>query len=134
MSARQPRWRRRDEGTKMTDRSTRADVDIGGDTFVAASVHANASDHRAEFQTAQPFKHTVIEPFFTDRMAIQLLADFPRFDPEKARNEFGRVGRKAVNERLATISPAYAELAAYLQSDPFLQLMSLLTGIADFIP
>src|SRR5690242_18359501 len=83
-----------------------------GETFVDPAIDLDADRHRGTFQRAEPFRHLVLEPFFVEPIAVQLLADFPPFDDEKAKDEFGRIGRKAVNERLAAISPTYARLAA----------------------
>jgi Rps23 Pro-64 3,4-dihydroxylase Tpa1-like proline 4-hydroxylase len=89
---------------------------------------------RAKFESARPFKHLVIEHFLKKDVAEALLRDFPAFDPKRALNEFGEVGKKAVNERIETLSPSYAAVADYLKSAAFLGLMSDLTGIPDLMP
>jgi hypothetical protein len=105
----------------------------GMDAIFDPAVNAAADEYRSRFQRAEPFKHVVVEPFFAAAMAEQLVADFPPFSNERAINEFGVVGGKAVNEKLAAISPAYARLAGHLQSAQFLQLISHLTGIPDLL-
>lgn len=101
---------------------------------VAPRVAAKADEYRDGFQGAKPFRHLVVDGFLDDAFARALVRDFPRFDPERAKNEFGEVGGKAVHEHLAKISPAYSALHAYLISESFLSLMSRMTGIADLRP
>jgi hypothetical protein len=100
---------------------------------VSAAVMAEAEAYGASFAAAKPFKHVVIEGFFEPAFAKAMLRDFPAFDPERARNEFGGIGNKAVNERIAGISPTYARFYSLLESPEFLGLMSRLTGIADLL-
>jgi len=92
--------------------------------------HLDGSDQlRERFCSARPFEHVCIDGFFDREIAETLLADFPAFADEAAADEFGRVGRKAVNTALAEISPAYARLSRYLTAEPFLDAMSAITGI-----
>jgi hypothetical protein len=100
---------------------------------VAASVFCNANRYRDEFIHAQPFKHIAIDEFFDAGFAERLLAEFPHFDPELARNEMGEVAGKAVNTRIREISPAYRELFETIGGKPFLELVSQITGIPDLI-
>jgi len=100
---------------------------------IARTVLANADRYRAAFQSARPFKHLCIDGFLEPEMAERALADFPAFDKKLAIDEYGRVGRKAVNSRLADISPFYRDVYRYLFSDEFLAAMSALTGIPDLI-
>ena len=104
------------------------------DGFVDQAVLAAADAIRSRFETAEPFKHAVVENFFHPALAEVLLRDFPAFDPERAKNEFGQIGGKAVNERIETISGAYRHLAAHIQSPEFLSLVGRLTGISDLLP
>lgn len=56
-----------------------------------------------QFQQSLPFRHAVVDGFLEPDVCERLLADFPTFDPEKARNEFGQIGAKAVNEQVSVI-------------------------------
>jgi Rps23 Pro-64 3,4-dihydroxylase Tpa1-like proline 4-hydroxylase len=105
-----------------------------GQSQVSNVNQADVGAYKEQFEGAQPFKHLIIEDFFNPAFAETLLTDFPVFDREKAMNEFGEVGGKAVNEAIAEISPAYSRLYTYLKSAQFLQLMSDLTGIPDLLP
>ncbi len=99
--------------------------------MISPSVIAKAAAYRERFQTAQPFKHVCIDKFFTDEAAEALLRDFPPFDREFARNEFGEYGGKAVISDIQHISRFYADIYGYLLSPEFLAAMSAVTGIED---
>ena len=86
-----------------------------------------------EFQHAKPFRHVAIDNFLSVECCEALLRDFPAFDEKRARDERGFVGRKAVVEHVADISPFYREFYEYICSSPFLVVMSKLTGIEDLI-
>ena len=89
---------------------------------------------RDAFQTAQPFRHALIDSFFEEQFAERLLAEFPAFDPALAKNEiYGGVWGKAVNTRIREIAPAYRELYELIASSPFLDFMSEITGISDLL-
>lgn len=92
-----------------------------------------AVDIQYQFQNALPFRHAVVDGFLQPDVCERLLADFPAFDPEKARNEFGHIGAKAVNERVKSISPFYQQFHDYINSQPFLDHISDITGIPDLI-
>jgi hypothetical protein len=100
---------------------------------VSASVAENADRYRSEFLNAKPFKHLVIENFFEDGFARRLLDEFPRFDPALARNEGGATGGKAVHTNIQSISSAYRQLYDTIAAEPFLGLVSRLSGIPDLI-
>ena len=64
-------------------------------------------DHRIpglsqSFASARPFRHVVIDGFLDDAFAHRLLAEFPPFDAQRALNEMGEVGGKAVVDGLVT--------------------------------
>ena len=101
--------------------------------YISESVAAKAERHRESFLHAEPFKHVVIEDFFESSFARRLLDEFPSFDPKLAMNEHGSIGGKAVNTRIREISPAYQELYEAISSQPFLDLISRLSGIPDLI-
>jgi hypothetical protein len=57
--------------------------------MISKAVIAQAANYRQTFQAAQPFKHVCIDGFFTKKVAEASLEEFPPFDREFARNEFG---------------------------------------------
>ena len=101
--------------------------------MIRPEVLAGAAAIREGFQRATPFRHVAIDGFLDVAAADALLADFPRFDPHKAVNEVGEVGRKAVIERVAGISRFYDAFFRYINSPAFLDAMAQLTGIPELI-
>jgi hypothetical protein len=99
--------------------------------MISDAVIDKAAGYREAFQTAQPFKHVCIDDFFTDPNAEAALRDFPPFDREFARNEFGEYGGKAVVSDIHGISPFYGALYNYLMSREFMAAMSQVTGIEN---
>lgn len=97
------------------------------------SVIDNALDIQHGFQSALPFRHALIKDFLQPEVCESLLADFPAFDPAKARNELGEIGGKAVFEKVSGISPRYKKFYEYINSKEFLDRMSELTGIPELI-
>lgn len=93
----------------------------------------DAAASREAFQSAKPFRHLSLEGFLEPSIAEALLAEFPRFNERKAMNEHGEVGRKAVVESVRELGPAYRSFYGYINSRPFLDAMSALTGIPDLI-
>jgi hypothetical protein len=86
-----------------------------------------------EFRDADPFPHVVIPDFFSRDVARRLLDDFPRFEERFARNEMGKVGKKAARRDVRDISEAYRELDDFLQTPQFLNLVSEIAGIPDLL-
>ena len=84
-----------------------------------------------QFVNNKPFKHVVIDNFFTPEFCQKLLDDFPDFDEKLATNEDGDVGRKAVHEHVSEISDAYKKLDELVKSDEFLKLVEGFTGIKN---
>lgn len=101
--------------------------------WVAPEVRSRADALGARFGSAHPFPHLVLEDFLRPELLRRLQAEFPPFDPERARNEYGEVGGKAVHEALGELGPAYAELDRLLRDPAFLALLSRLTGIPDLL-
>ena len=81
------------------------------------------------FRSAEPFRHVVIDDFFDEAFCQRLIDEFPPFDEEKAMNEDGYVGGKAVFEKIRALGDTYAELDALVQGEPFMGLVSTITGI-----
>lgn len=99
--------------------------------MLAQGVVKSLPEIRKRFSSGDPFPHVCVDEFLEPVAAEELLKDFPPFDPERARNEFGEVGPKCVVTDLQSISPSYARLHEYLGSDPFLAAVSEMTGIPD---
>src|SRR5215469_11257348 len=100
---------------------------------ISGAVLRNAEGHHDTFLHAEPFKHVVIEDFFEPSFAERLLTDFPVFDSRLATNEFGMTGRKAVNTNIREISAVYRRLYEAINSIPFLDLVSRISGISGLV-
>jgi Rps23 Pro-64 3,4-dihydroxylase Tpa1-like proline 4-hydroxylase len=102
---------------------------------ISPDVLESSPQHRHSFTHATPFKHTVIENFFEPAFAERLLAEFPVFNPELAKNEiYGGVWGKAVNTKIRQISPTYEQLYELIASAEFLDFMSQISGIPGLLP
>jgi hypothetical protein len=97
------------------------------------NLRSRAPALRDQFRHAQPFPHIVVDNFFDADFSRALIREFPAFDKEKARNEFGEHGRKAVFQDLPSISPTFASLDRLLRSGEFLELVGNLTGIPGLL-
>lgn len=102
--------------------------------MINTSVLENLNALRSQFLSAKPFRHVVIEDFFRTEIAEQMLREFPPFESERAMNEMGEVGGKAVFENIAEISSFYEQVSDYIKSPDFLLAISELTGIKDLLP
>lgn len=101
--------------------------------MIASEILARRDAIRGSYQQAKPFRHVCLDGFLEAPVAERLLAEFPPFDPQYARNEMGQVGGKAVHTDLANIGPAYREFYDYMRSPAFLGAMSRMLGIPDLL-
>lgn len=101
--------------------------------MISREILAGSDGIREAYQAAKPFRHVCLEGFLESSVAERLLAEFPAFDADRARNEMGEVGGKAVNTDLPGIGPAYREFYGYMCSRAFLDAMSRMLGIPDLL-
>jgi hypothetical protein len=101
--------------------------------MISATTHARLGEYAERFQRGDPFRHVVMDDFFDAAAVDGLLAQFPAFDPGRARNENGAIGNKAVYEQIRELGPAYAALDRLVASPAFLALMGELTGIPGLL-
>jgi Rps23 Pro-64 3,4-dihydroxylase Tpa1-like proline 4-hydroxylase len=90
-------------------------------------------DLHAAFRDAAPFKHVIIDEFLAPEFAEALLREFPAFSPDRARNEFGKIGNKATVQEILRLGGNYRRADLLVSSQPFLQLISEITGIPDLV-
>ncbi|MBZ5575249.1 MAG: 2OG-Fe(II) oxygenase [Acidobacteriia bacterium] len=101
---------------------------------IAQRVLQKVKAYRENFLRAEPFRHVAIDGFFEPEFAEELLAGFPVFNPELAKNEiYGGVWGKAVNTRIREIGPVYRRLYEAIESRAFLGVIEEITGIPDLI-
>jgi hypothetical protein len=90
----------------------------------------NKREIQKQFRQNMPFKHVVIEDFFTTEFCQKLLEEFPSFDEKLAMNENGDVGRKAVHEHVSDLGNSYKKLDEAIKSKDFIALIETYTGIS----
>jgi hypothetical protein len=88
---------------------------------------------RARFAGAEPFKHIVLDRFLDETFCQELIRQFPSFDPARALNERGEIGRKAALSDLPALGGAFAQFDALIRGPQFLDWMSRVTGIPELL-
>jgi hypothetical protein len=96
---------------------------------VNPAVSRNAAELSARFASARPFPHVVIDEFLSEPFCAEICRQFPAFSATGAVNEDGRVGGKAVQEKVRGLGPAFKRLDDLVQSEDFLDLVGRITGI-----
>ncbi|WP_339616274.1 2OG-Fe(II) oxygenase [uncultured Gilvimarinus sp.] len=86
-----------------------------------------------QFSHAKPFRHLVIDNFFTPEFCQSLLDKFPGFDDKHARDENGNIGRKATYDRVRSLGAPYVTLDDTVKSPDFLAWVSQITGIPELL-
>ncbi len=70
-------------------------------------------EFRDRFQSAKPFHHVVIDQLLAPEHCRRLVEEFPSFNPQQARNEFGEAGGVSagvkIDHRAAMFSRVVAE-------------------------
>lgn len=85
------------------------------------------------YSSAVPFRHVIIENFFTREFCDALEQSFPPFDEKLALNEDGKVGHKCVHEDLSKLGTPYQQLDRLIQSRAFLDWVGNITGIPNLL-
>ena len=101
--------------------------------IINSEVEEKLAQLKQRFASAEPFAHVVIDNFFTEEFCQALLDQFPSFDERLAMNENGQVGRKAVNEKVAQLGPAYRQIDQLASSESFREWIGELTGIDNLL-
>lgn len=92
-----------------------------------------AEELNQQFETAKPFRHLVLDDFFTDSFCKDLVDRFPPFDTSLAMNENGEVGGKCVHEQLAPLGGPYERIDELIQTREFLDWLGEVTGIEHLL-
>jgi hypothetical protein len=101
--------------------------------MLSPRLHDQADRFAARFRERDPFRHVVIDEFFSPDYCAQLLAQFPAFERGNARSEDGALGNKSTIEKIRALGPAFSALDDLVQSGEFLGLVGHITGIADLL-
>ena len=102
-------------------------------SLLQVGVLERVEEFRAEFAAGEPFPHIVIDNFLDPEYCCRLSDEFPAFDAEKARNEFGEIGGKAVHQNLPGLGPAYKDFDRMIRSRDFLTWVEAVTGISKLL-
>lgn len=92
-----------------------------------------AAELAARFAVREPFRHVVIDDFFSRAFCAQLLEQFPPFERGNARNEAGQLGNKSTVEKIRDLGSGYAALDDLLQTRAFLDLIGRITGVPELL-
>ena len=95
------------------------------------AVIERADEYARRFQAARPFRHVVIDDFFSADFCRDVCAQFPAFEERAAINENGEIGGKAVQEKVRGLGPAYRALDDLVRSAEFRDLVGRIAGIPD---
>lgn len=107
--------------------------DARSHSALSDAVVDRSADFAARFAEAEPFRHVVIDDFFSESFARSLLQQFPAFEQGEFRGEDGRPGHKSTFEQVRTLGGAYEQLDDCISSAGFLDLLGRITGIDGLI-
>ncbi len=102
-------------------------------TIIADHVLRDAQVHATSFATASPFRHVVIDDFFTEDHVARIEREFPAFERGSARDENGGLGNKSTIERIRGLGSSFRALDDLIRTPAFLDLVGQLTGIDDLL-
>lgn len=97
-------------------------------------LHAMAKSRQQEYLSADPFPHMYFDNFFNEEMLEQVLAEFPdlKAKPMLDYDEPGQLKKATQGEyRFGEYTKAFAH---FLNSQPFLEFLTHLTGIWTILP
>lgn len=102
-------------------------------SLISGNVLAHAPEYARHFARREPFRHVVIDDFFSAEYAARLLDEFPPFERGNARNENGQLGNKSTVERIREIGPGYIILDDLIRSRELLDLIGRITSISELL-
>ena len=103
------------------------------DELLGDDAKLHRSDLARAYSTARPFRHVIVENFFTESFCARLLEEFPAFDRTRALDEFGEVGNKSTCEDVRSLGPAYRAMDDLFQSVEFRELITEITGVQSLV-
>jgi Rps23 Pro-64 3,4-dihydroxylase Tpa1-like proline 4-hydroxylase len=93
-----------------------------------------AQAHRAEYLSAQPFSHVVLDNFCPEWILDEVLSEFPSPDQEGWQRFESENERKLASAGDTGMGHATRQLLAEFNSATFLDFLEQLTGIAGLVP
>lgn len=101
--------------------------------ILASDLIDKADFYRAKFDSAKPFRHVLITPFFDSAIAEAMLQEFPVPLESQMRGEAGEKCRKFACHDVRSIGPTYRLVDDYLSSPEFARVMERITGIQNLL-
>lgn len=114
----------------MTDVSSETDrpvLDIGRLEERVEALHA-------QYQSAEPYPHIVLDDFLMAGAAESAMAEFPPLDPAKWNNYLHANERKFSNTDPSTWGPTLQRILAELNSPRFVEFVGQLIGVEGLVP
>lgn len=97
-------------------------------------VFDNRMELRQSFLSATPFKHVIIDNFFTEDALDLLLEEFPAHgSTDGLVGDFGGKSKKAGRSDVLEFGPSYVLWDKLIQSDAYLNLLSDISDIDDLL-
>lgn len=94
---------------------------------------ARTQEWRAQFASAAPFRHVIIDDFLSPAFADAVLRQFPDFENGNYIGENGRPGGKSTVDRIRGLGDAYRDLDEVIQTREFLDFVGTVTGIEGLL-
>lgn len=101
--------------------------------IVNPSVLGRVTELAECYSRAEPFKHVVIDDFFTQEVAQSLLNEFPAFELGNNVGDDGKPGNKSTLERIQKLGSEFQRLDEQIKTRQFLDLIGSITGIPELI-
>ena len=101
--------------------------------ILASDLIDKADFYRGKFDSAKPFRHVLITPFFDSAIAEAMLQEFPVPLESQMRGEVGDKCRKFACHDVRSIGPTYRLVDDYVSSPEFARVMERVTGIQNLL-
>lgn len=101
--------------------------------ILSSQLETNIEQYADQFANGKPFRHVLIPDFFSKETLALMLQEFPRPDPTKMFNEFGKPNKKFACSDVKNIGPIYRAIDQYIQTPEFADLMGRITGIPNLL-
>ena len=92
---------------------------------------AIAREAAASYRDAAPFSHIVFRDFFDPQYLDQVLAEFPDLEKQNSIHYADSLQRKRAGKGEAFFGPVTQEMMRFLNAEPFLRFLQVLTGIKE---
>ncbi len=94
---------------------------------------AHRDEIAEQFRANQPFRHALISDFLAPEFLAGILREFPQVPEQGLVNEFGQRSRKHAVHEITSLGETFRCWDEFLQSQPFLDYLSSVTGIPDLV-